>query len=168
MSEHTSQFTNGRPPAIRIERVAWKDLRAVAAIQKVSFRPGLAYGISALTLLRIMPGVGFLVARANDLPVAGCVIADRSHGDLRIMNLAVHPDARRRGIGTALLQAIEAEMPGGNVMLMAEQWNTDAQRLYERDGYSRKGLAKDYYGHGRHGVRMTKQRMASNENRIVV
>ena len=168
MSEHTSQSTNGLPPAIRIERVTWKDLRAVAAIQKASFRPGLAYGITALALLRLMPGVGFLVARTNDRPVAGSVIADRSHGDLRIMNLAVHPDARRRGIGTALLQAIEAAMPGGNVMLMAEEWNTDAQRLYERDGYIRKGLSKDYYGRGRHGVRMTKQRMASNDNRIVV
>jgi ribosomal-protein-alanine N-acetyltransferase len=124
----------------------------------------------ALVFLRAMPGVAFLVARTADMPVAGCIIGDRYRGNLRIMNVAVAPAARRRGIGTALLRAVEAAIPAGDVMLMAEQWNTGAQELYEREGYTRHGVARDYYGKNRHGIRMTKKRAASDteNSRIVV
>lgn len=144
---------------LRIEPVRWGDIGAIVTIQNASFRPGLAYGRIALTLLKLMPGVRFFVARTDALPVAGMVIGDVHRGNARVMNIAVAPDARRQGIGTALLHSIETAIPGGNVTLMAEQHNTGAQSLYEREGYERSGFANHYYGTNRHGVWMKKQRV---------
>src|SRR5680860_335602 len=104
MRDHEQAITGESQTAVRVGRVGWRDLRAVAAIQKASFRPGLAYGFWALAVLRVFPGVVFLVARVDALPVAGCIIGDRHRGNPRIMNLAVGPSARRQGVATALLR----------------------------------------------------------------
>ena|SRR5680860_823485 len=145
---------------VRVGRARWRDLRGVATIQRASFRPGLAYGLSALGILRVFPGVVFLVAHTDATPVAGCIIGDQHRGALRIMNLAVAPSVRRQGVATALLRGIETRVPTGDIVLMVEEWNTGAQALYEREGYARDGVAGDYYGRGRHGIRMKKTRVA--------
>jgi len=150
--------TSDAVPGLVIDRVAWSDLRDVARVQRSSFRPGLAYGLAALGLLRVFPGVVFMVARLPGRPVAGCVIGDRHRGNLRIINLAVAPEARRQGIGSALLRAAEAAIPTGDVVLITEEANTGAQALYLREGYARSGFARDYYGSGRHGIWMKKAR----------
>lgn len=160
MRDREQAITGNQTPAIRLERAGWRDLRGLAAIQKASFRPGLAYSLSGLSVLSIFPGVVFLVARSEALPVAGCVIADRHRGNVRIMNLAVAPAARRAGIGTALLRGVEAAFPGEDIVLMAEEWNTGAQALYAREGYRQSGVTRDYYGKGRHGILMKKPRRA--------
>jgi ribosomal protein S18 acetylase RimI-like enzyme len=159
--------THDRTAPVAVEAARWRDLRAVARLQRVSFRPGLAYGLSALVFLRAMPGVRFLVARQPGGGVAGCLIADRYQGDLRVVNIAVDPAMRRQGIGTMLLRAIDAENPGGDIVLMAEARNAGAQALYEREGYVRSGTAKDYYGRGQHGIRMRKVRAGSSRRTIV-
>lgn len=158
MRDHELAITGNHTEDVRLERAGWRDLRSVAAIQKTSFRPGLAYSLSGLSVLSIFPGVVFLVARTDSLPVAGCVIADRHRGNIRIMNVAVEPSVRRQGIGTALLRGVEAAFTEGDIVLMAEEWNTGAQALYEREGYRRSGTTRDYYGQGRHGILMKKTR----------
>ncbi len=151
-----------------IEQAQWRDLRAVRRVQRESFRSGLAYGFGALVALRALPGVMFLVARDGDGTVTGCVIADRHQGDTRIVNIAVAPAARRRGVGTALLRAIDAASPAGDLVLMAEAGNAGALALYEREGFVRSGTARDYYGRGQHGIRMRKVRKGSPRRTIVV
>jgi len=147
-----------------VSRVQLRDLRAIAAIQRRSFRPGLAYGMSALLILRFYPRTVFLIARDSaSRAVIGCGIADRYRGDLRIMNLAVDPPQQRRGVGSALLERLERLSPAGNCVLMVEEWNTGAQALYERQGYVRSGFARDYYGRNRHGIWMKKTRPASKD-----
>lgn len=158
MRDHELAITGNHQADIRLERASWRDLRKLAAIQKASFRPGLAYSLSGLSMLSIFPGVIFLVARTDAQTVAGCIIADRHRGNVRIMNLAVAEAARRQGIGTALLRGVEAAFPDGDIVLMAEEWNTGAQALYTREGFQRSGTTRDYYGKGRHGVLMKKSR----------
>jgi ribosomal protein S18 acetylase RimI-like enzyme len=75
-----------------------------------------------------------------------------------VINLAVDPVARRRGVATALLRALEAELPGGAILLMVEAENRAAQALYRREGYLPTGQAADYYGPGRAGIWMEKPR----------
>jgi ribosomal-protein-alanine N-acetyltransferase len=145
--------------AFRVDRVRLADLRAVAAIQRRAFRPGLAYGMSALLVLRFFPRTIFLVARdAATGAVIGCGIADRYRGDLRIMNLAVDPSWHRRGVGGGLLRRLERLGAGGDSVLTVEEWNAGAQALYTRHGYARVGFARDYYGRNRHGIWMKKSR----------
>ena len=48
------------------------------------------------------------------------------------------PDARGRGIGTLLLDAVDAELAArgiGDMVIGAVAQNTDAIRLYERRGF---------------------------------
>jgi ribosomal-protein-alanine N-acetyltransferase len=150
------------PPVIAPAR--WADLAAVARLQVRAFRPGLAYRLSTLALLRLWPGARFLVARRGD-EVVGCAIGDRHDGEARVVNLAVDPAAQRQGIGSALLRALEDALPGGDVILMVETGNAVARALYEKSGYGSAGDATNYYGPGRHGVWMRKRRSGSGAER---
>ncbi len=135
------------------------ELLSLARLQGRAFRPRLAYGLGTVVALWLLPHVRFLVARL-DGRVVGCAIGDRDNGNSRVINLAVDPDARRQGIGRALLRALEAALPKGDVLLMVEEENAGARALYEAEGYHRVGFARDYYGRGHHGIWMQKRRTA--------
>jgi ribosomal-protein-alanine N-acetyltransferase len=148
----------GKPDLV-IEDARFRDLRAIAHIQKHSFRPELAYRFPVLLTLWILPFVTFLVARrAATGEVVGCMIGDRTRNEVRIMNIAVHPNARRQGVGTALLHAIADRLPSGNLVLMVEEQNRGAQALYQAQGFTRSGYQRNYYGANRHGIEMTLRR----------
>ena len=135
----------------------------MARVQRRAFRPALAYGLTTLVALRALPRVRFLVARRGDA-VVGCAIGDRHDGNARVINLAVDPEARRQGIGAALLRALEAALPGGDVLLMVEAENAAAQALYRREGYVQVSTSGDYYGRGRAGIWMQKTRGATGSS----
>ena len=86
------------------------------------------------------------------------MIGDRHRDGVRIMNIAVHPDARRERIGTALLDGIADRLPDGDLVLMVEEMNRGAQALYEGHGFVRTGFQRNYYGQHRHGIEMTLRR----------
>lgn len=154
---------------VRIKRVAWSELRAVAAIQKASFPPRLAYGWGALATLRFWPGVVFLVAKdpaSGD--VVGCGIGDRARDSARVMNLAIHPDWRRRGVGRALLHALGEAIPDGDITLMVQEHNKGAQALYHAEGFIRSGTLLHYYGKGQHGISMRKPRYTTVGTRTII
>ncbi|MFM9105310.1 MAG: GNAT family N-acetyltransferase, partial [Chloroflexota bacterium] len=119
--------------------------------------PAAAPPPATLALMRSLPWVRFLVARREGA-VAGCAIGDWHEGNSRVVNIAVDPGWRRQGVATALLAAIEAALPVGDMVLMVEADNPAAQALYERNGYLDAGPAANYYGPGRHGIWMRKPR----------
>lgn len=150
-----------RQMSVTIEPAGWRALPELASLQQRAFRPQLAYGLSTLIVLKLLPNVRLLVARVPPSQggrIVGCGIGDRHQGQTRIINLAVDPSARRRGVGAALLRALEEALPRGDVMLMVERENEAAQALYEGAGYASVGTATDYYGRGRSGIWMQKSR----------
>lgn len=149
MSQQDSQ-----PEPIRPE---WRDLSDVARIQKASFRRDLAYKRWMLVFFWLMPGVTFLITRDSDT-VTGCIISDTHRGRIRIMNIAVHPDHRQRGIGKVLMQTVMAQHPDRSVILMVQEHNTAAQQMYLRLGFVRTGVHRGYYGAGNPGIEMTLKR----------
>lgn len=171
MGSHESpQAHHGRDPSIPagvvIDDARLRDLRAVAEIQRLSFRPGLAYRFMVLLTLWLLPFVTFLVARREATgQVIGCMIGDRYRDGVRIMNIAVHPDARREGVGTVLMRAIADRLPDGDLVLMVEEPNHGAQALYEAEGFTRTGYQRNYYGANRHGIEMTLRRGAKPATR---
>lgn len=144
-----------------------RELRAVARLQKRAFRPPLAYGLTTLLVLWLLPHVRFLIARDGET-IVGCAIGDRHNQQSRVINICVDPAARRQGIATRLLRALEAELPVGDMVLMVEAENPGAQALYRREGYVQVGVSKDYYGRGLDGIWMQKYRTPNPPPKIRV
>ena len=121
-----------------IRRGGADDLEAVAAIQQAS--PGAAGWAVADYLeqdFRVaMEGnrvVGFLVTRA--------VAAD----EREILNLAVAPDFRRKGIARALLGRAFDDAFRGAVFLEVRESNGVAREFYKSLGFKELSRRKEYY-----------------------
>lgn len=140
-----------------VEHAAWRDLPALARLQRRAFPPRLAYTLPTLVMLRLIPWVRTLLVRRGD-QIAGCVIGDRVLEGGRVVNLAVDPTFQRKGIGRALLGAIERELDTPVMMLMVQQENAAARQLYRSAGYVDEVELPNYYGAGRVGIRMRKTR----------
>lgn len=141
----------------QITSAGWRDLRDLAAIQRASFRRDLAYKWWMLAFFWLMPKVTFLVTRDGDR-ATGSIIADIDRGRIRIMNIAVHPDYRQRGIGTKLMNGVLNQNPRLSAVLMVQEHNITAQTLYTRLGFVRTGVQNAYYGSGNPGIEMTLKR----------
>lgn len=139
------------------ERAQLRDLGAFATIQRAVFPPHLAYKRWMLLVFWCFPGVTFLVTREGE-HVTGGIISDSHRGMIRIMNIAVHPEYRRRGIGRALMGAVLDVRPHDSAVLMVQEENTGAQALYCELGFEQSGYLGAYYGPGRGGIEMTLRR----------
>ncbi|MDH5202746.1 MAG: ribosomal protein S18-alanine N-acetyltransferase [Nitrospirota bacterium] len=81
--------------------------------------------------------------------VIGYICADYQHHKAHMLNLAVHPDFRRRGVATLLMHAAIRELKKkGSVFLYLKvrASNTNAQKFYESFGFNVESVRKKYYG----------------------
>lgn len=90
-----------------------------------------------------------LVAEAEGrlLGTAQLVLAQSENQPHRadVSKVLVHRQARRRGIGAALMAAIDAEARrAAKRVLVLDTASAEAERLYERSGWSRVGTIPNY------------------------
>ena len=108
----------------------------------------------------------WLVAQAGG-EVLGYVGSQSVMGEADMMNLAVLPAARRRGIARALVTALIRELAGGGVhslTLEVRASNQAAILLYGSRGFRGMGRRKNYYEHPREdAIIMTKEFTHGNE-----
>jgi [ribosomal protein S18]-alanine N-acetyltransferase len=81
--------------------------------------------------------------------VIGYLCADFRQHESHILNLAVHPDFRRRGVATRLLHEAREELKKIGCAFMdlkVRVSNTGAQKFYERFGFKTESIRKKYYG----------------------
>jgi ribosomal protein S18 acetylase RimI-like enzyme len=85
------------------------------------------------------PGATLDVIEADGLP-AGRFYVHRREREIRLMDIALLPEHRGRGIGSALLHDLfaEAAAAGKRVTVHVEEYNP-ARRLYERLGFKKIG-----------------------------
>ena len=68
--------------------------------------------------------------------------------EAQIANIAVAPEARRLGVGTMLVRALLAEAASAGaqvVFLEVRESNAGAIALYEKEGFVRAGMRRNYY-----------------------
>ena len=68
--------------------------------------------------------------------------------EANIVNIATHPDYRRRGCASAIMHALEAFMRDNGiefVYLEVRESNIGAHALYEKEGFAPCGIIKNYY-----------------------
>ncbi len=97
---------------------------------------------------RVVQGemAGWTAQEKNE--VAGFIVARRVASDLEILNFAVRPDSRNRGVGVALLrQALDwgATFQGEKAFLEVRASNLAALRFYEHHGFEITGRRPRYY-----------------------
>ena len=144
-----SQFT--------IEPATWRDVNALRHIEKACF-PKDAWPLWDLIGVLSLPNVVRLKA-----VLAGEMVGFIA-GDVRprerlawIATVGVLPELRGRGIGSALIQACEAQLGVPCVRLSVRASNQDAIHLYLTLGYQKIGLWPAYYQDREDAVVMEKQ-----------
>ena len=136
------------------------DLPQVMELERLAFpkpwTPGLflhelKLSFSRLHLARTANGTRRLLGY-----VCWWLVGDEVH----ILNLAVHPEARRHGTGRALVQRVlddAAAHRAASVSLEVRHDNTGALALYRDMGFSEIGLRRNYYGHGEDAIIMERR-----------
>lgn len=93
--------------------------------------------------------------RAGCTRIVGAVRAEVTGDECRVGRLVVAPDRQRRGIGRALLAAVEARFTARRFVLHTGDRSQANLRLYERAGYLR--IRTEPVGDGLSLVHMEKQ-----------
>ena len=89
----------------------------------------------------------WLVALVGDT-VAGYIGSQSVLGESDMMNVAVHPDYRRQGIGEKLISELVCALKAKGdhcLSLEVRASNEPAQRLYEKLGFIQVGRRPNYY-----------------------
>jgi ribosomal protein S18 acetylase RimI-like enzyme len=118
------------------------DAEALMAVQRAAYRIEADYlGTDDLPPLRESAadvrawGESFLGARVGGRLVGAVSWKALGDGTVDIHRLVVHPDAFRQGIGSALLEALDARLQPVRTIVATGAANLPARRLYEGSGF---------------------------------
>jgi ribosomal-protein-alanine N-acetyltransferase len=132
---------------LRFRRLEIRDLAAIETIERRSYptpwsRSMFAGEISKPSSICL----GAFDSESHEL--LGYLIISRYVDAWHVMNVAVEPEHRRRGIATALLDRLfELTVEDGRrgYTLEVRVSNTQAIALYERLGFQARGIRRGYY-----------------------
>jgi len=137
------------------------DLDRIMAVMQAAFDP--AYG-EAWTRRQVedtlaMPGSHYLLADENGLPpapgaaAAGFAMSRGAVDEEELLLIAVHPQYRGRGIGTAILERFvkEAASRGATRLFLEMRETNPAEVLYLQAGFEKVGRRRNYYRQGYDG-----------------
>ncbi len=156
----TTTAPAGERDRLRIRRAQRADLLAIVAIEKASFPQPWPY--NAFETFLDQPG--FLVAVEPGDTVVGYIVSDLTPnygGNLgHIKDIAVHPDRRGIGIGSALLSRSLSRLTADGattVKLEVRADNDGAKRLYRAFGFEALRHVPRYYSDGTDAVVMIRR-----------
>ena len=130
-------------PPIPIRSLGYSDLPQVISIERRAFPTPWSL---AMFVLELSKPSGVCLAAIEDRRIVGYLICSRYADVWHLMNVAVDPPARRRGIATALLEEmISRAGQDASYTLEVRPSNTSAIALYERFGFRSAGTRRRYY-----------------------
>ncbi|MDE2199943.1 MAG: GNAT family N-acetyltransferase [Rhodospirillales bacterium] len=119
---------------------------AMAAIHAASFPPPERWGVDAMALQLGQPGAFGLID-----PAGGFLLARVAADEAEILTVAVAPEARRKGLARALLEAAAgtaASRGARRLFLEVATTNAAARALYAGCGFAEIGRRPRYYPGG--------------------
>lgn len=144
-------------PATGVSWLAYDD--SIAPSQSIAIRPAAERDYAAIARIQYRcpetaqwplgdySGYPLLLALVGDSPAGFCSWRQIAPDEAEILNLAVDPAFRRRGVASALLQTVSSRARGTIFLEVAEP-NSPAISLYRKLGWEDAGLRAGYYNHG--------------------
>jgi ribosomal-protein-alanine N-acetyltransferase len=134
---------------IELRRLGVGDLRAIEEIERLSYPTPWSRSMFAGELAK--PSsicLGAFDAGGDDGKLCGYLVVSRYVDAWHVMNVAVHPEHRCRGIATMLLERLfelTANDARRGYTLEVRVSNATAISLYERLGFDARGVRRGYY-----------------------
>ncbi|MFH1361966.1 MAG: ribosomal protein S18-alanine N-acetyltransferase [bacterium] len=123
---------------MKIVALEKKDISTVYEIEKLSFVAPKAESVFSEDQHKYLVG-----KEKEEEKVVGYIGVEKIAGETHIINMAVHPDYRRKGVGKKLIEAI---LNDSDVFFLEVRIsNVAAQKLYEKFGFKNVGTRKKYY-----------------------
>ncbi|MBO5868372.1 MAG: ribosomal protein S18-alanine N-acetyltransferase [Oscillospiraceae bacterium] len=119
----------------------------IAELEKLCFSD--PWSINSITYELTNPLSLWLVA-VEDSTVIGYIGSQTVLGETDMMNVAVHPEYRKQGIGTGLIQELLSRLKDFGVYCLTLEVrvsNTQAITLYDKLGFVQTGKRPNYYSH---------------------
>jgi [ribosomal protein S18]-alanine N-acetyltransferase len=132
---------------VELRRLQLRDLNAIERIERASYPTPWSRSMFASELAK--PSsicLGAFDVETNEL--AGYLVISRYVDAWHVMNVAVDPRHRRRGVATTLLERLFEVTAGRGrrgYTLEVRVSNADAISLYERLGFKPRGIRRGYY-----------------------
>ena len=123
------------------------DFETLYIVDQACYAPGIAYSRRTLRWFLRLPGADCLVAEEEG-QIVGFLLAEHAGQRAHLITLDVLERYRRRGIGTALLRAMEEKLATGGVQqieLETATGNEAAVAFWHKHGYRTLGVLKRYY-----------------------
>ncbi len=131
---------NGFLSEISIRTASQSDYPAIARIQQ-------ACPEAAQWPVGDYSNYGVLLALSSGKPAGFCAWRATAPAEIEILNLAVDPSLRHRGVASALLCHLAQSAPGELFLEVAAD-NLPALALYRKLGWKQVGIRPGYYGRG--------------------
>lgn len=132
-------------PAARLRPARYEDLAALWAIESRAHSHPWSRSLLEGSL---DSADSVIVAEDGDARILGYAVLSVAIDDADLLNIAVEPRLRRRGIGAVLLEGVlaEAKRRGARqCFLEVRSGNQPALALYRRFGFTEVGRRRDYY-----------------------
>jgi [ribosomal protein S18]-alanine N-acetyltransferase len=130
-------------PSPTIRSLGYSDLPQVIAIERRAFPTPWSL---AMFVLELSKPSGVCLGALEERRIVGYLICSRYADVWHLMNIAVDPPTRRRGIATALLEEMIARAgDDASYTLEVRPSNSSAIALYERFGFRSAGTRRRYY-----------------------
>lgn len=130
---------------LSIRDMIWEDVKEIIDIELKSFSTPWS---SASFYSEISNRYSINKVVTVDGRICGYICVRCFEDECHLLNLAVHPDFRRRGIATLLLKTVLSLLKEKGcrfIFLEVRTSNTIAQKMYEKLGFSHIGIRKRYY-----------------------
>ncbi|HET8976115.1 MAG TPA: ribosomal protein S18-alanine N-acetyltransferase [Solirubrobacterales bacterium] len=128
---------------LRIRRLSYSDLPSVISIERRSFPTPWSL---AMFVLELSKPSGICLAAEDDEGLAGYLVCSRYEQVWHLMNVAVNPEHRRRGVARELIESLFDEAgPGSRFTLEVRVSNIGAIAMYEGFGFRSAGRRRRYY-----------------------
>jgi ribosomal-protein-alanine N-acetyltransferase len=130
-----------------IEPMTSEDLAEVLAIERASFDD--PWSLGSFRDLLMEPAASWVAL--ENAHVVGYLVTIWAADEIHLVNLAVHTDRRRQGIGSELMNLLMEKARTQNmraIFLEVRRKNRAAIEFYHRFGFQFLYERKDYYGDG--------------------